>query len=77
MWKRKPSTPLLCWGAGRNWASWGALVLKNTPANAGRCKRGRLDPWVGKMPWQRAWQPTPVSFPRESCGQRSLMGYSP
>ena len=24
-----------------------------------RCKRRRLDPWVGKIPWKRAWQPTP------------------
>ena len=27
--------------------------------------------------WKRAWQPTPVFFPRESHGQRSLAGYSP
>ena len=23
-------------------------------------------PWVGKIPWRRAWQPTPVFFPGES-----------
>ena len=34
-------------------------------------------PWVGKIPWRRAWQPTPVSLPRESHGQRSLEGYGP
>ena len=34
-------------------------------------------PWVGKMPWRRAWQPTPVVLPGESHGQRSLVGYSP
>ena len=34
-------------------------------------------PWVGKIPWRRAWQPTPVFFPGESHGQRSLVGYSP
>ena len=33
--------------------------------------------WVGKIPWRRAWQPTPVFLPRESHGQRSLVGYSP
>ena len=33
--------------------------------------------WVGKIPWRRAWQPTPVSLPGESHGQRSLVGYSP
>ena len=37
----------------------------------------QLDPWVGKIPWRRAWQPTPVSLPGESHGQRSLAGYSP
>ena len=39
--------------------------------------RCRLDPWVGKIPWRRAWQPTPVFLPGESQGQRSLAGYSP
>ena len=33
--------------------------------------------WVGKIPWRRAWQPTPVLLPGESHGQRSLVGYSP
>ena len=26
-----------------------------------RYKRCRFDPWVGKIPWRRTWQPTPVS----------------
>ena len=36
-----------------------------------------FDPWVGKISWRRAWQPTPVSLPGESHGQRSLAGCSP
>ena len=32
---------------------------------------------VGKIPWRRAWQLTPVFLPGESHGQRSLAGYSP
>ena len=36
-----------------------------------------LDPWVGKIPWRRKWQPTPVFLPGESYGQRGLVGYSP
>ena len=32
---------------------------------------------VRKIPWRMKWQPTPLFFPRESHGQRSLMGYSP
>ena len=31
-----------------------------------RRKRRRFDPWVGKIPWRREWQPTPVLFPGES-----------
>ena len=36
-----------------------------------------FDPWVGKIPWRGEQQPTPVFLPRESHGQRSLVGYSP
>ena len=36
-----------------------ALVVKNSPANVGDIKRCGFDPWVGKNPWRRAWQPTP------------------
>ena len=42
-----------------------------------RHKRCRSNPWVRKTPWRRAWQPTPVFFPGESHGQRSLAGCSP
>ena len=35
------------------------------------------DPWVGKIPWRRARQPTPAFLPGESHGQRGLAGYSP
>ena len=31
-----------------------------------QCRRLGFDPWVGKTPWRRAWQPTPVFFPGES-----------
>ena len=42
-----------------------------------RLKRCRFDAWVWEIPWARAWQPTPVFVPRESHGQRRLVGYSP
>ena len=42
-----------------------------------RSERCGFNPWVGKMPWRRAWQPTPVFLPGESHGQRSLVAYSP
>ena len=53
---------------------WQSLVqtVKNLPA----MQETRL-PWVGKIPWRREWQPTPVFLPGESHGQRSLVGYSP
>ena len=48
-----------------------------------------INPWVGKIPCRRAWQPTPVFLPGEHWsglwgeymeysphGQRSLAGYS-
>ena len=41
------------------------------------CRRRGFDPWVRKICWRRAGQLTAVSLPRESHGQRSLVGYSP
>ena len=52
------------------------LMVKNLPANVVRCKRWRFDLWVRKIPWRRAWQPTPVFLPGESHEQR-LAGCSP
>ena len=49
---------------------------KNLPVNAGET-RGEFDPWLGKIPWRRTWEPFLVSLPGESRGQRSLAGYSP
>ena len=37
----------------------------------------RVQSWVRKIPWRRAWQPTPVVLPVESHGQRSLADHSP
>ena len=54
---------------------WAFHVVKNLPANAGVMRRG-FDPWVGKIPWRRVWQPTPIVLPGESHRQRSLEGYS-
>ena len=42
-----------------------------------RHKRPTFDSWVRKIPWRRAWQPTPVFLPGEFHGQRSLAGYGP
>jgi len=40
-------------------------VVKNSSVNAGnmRCK---FDPWIGKIPWRRAWQSTRIFLPGKS-----------
>ena len=46
---------------------------KEPPCQFRRHKTSAFDPRVRKIPWRRAWQPTPVFLP----GQRILAGYSP
>ena len=41
-------------------------MVKNPPANASRGKRPLFDPWVGKTPWRRKWQPILVFLPGKS-----------
>ena len=62
-----------------NWATntftfifLGGSEIKNPSA-----KRLRFDPWVRKIPWRRAWQPTPMFLPGDSQGQRRAAGCSP
>ena len=42
-----------------------------------RLKRQGLNLQVGKIPWGKAWQPSPVFLPGESHRQRILVGYNP
>ena len=46
-------------------------MVKNSLAYAG--DRHRFNPWVGKIPWRRSWQPTPVflGFPGGSAHKES------
>ena len=55
---------------------WSSTVVqqKNLPVSAGDVG---LIPGLGKIPWSRKCQPTPVFLPGKSHGQRSLVGYSP
>ena len=55
----------------------GGASGKEPACQCRRRQRCGLDPWVGKIPLTGAWQPTPVFLPGESCGGRSLVGYSP
>ena len=52
----------------------GGSEVKESACNVG--DPGSI-PGVGKNPWRRKWQSTPVFLPGESHGQRSLVGYSP
>ena len=57
----------------------GDSVVKKLPAmqKPQETQLCSFNPWVRKILWRRAWQPTPVFLPGESHGQRSLMGYNP
>ena len=61
---------ILCEDEGLSW--W--LRGKECACKWRRCG---FNPWVGKTPWWRKWQPTAGFLPGKSHGQRSLAGYSP
>ena len=48
------------------WVSQVVLVVKKLLASAGDIRDTGSIPWVGKIPWRKAWQPTPVYLPEES-----------
>ena len=54
----------------------GGTSSKEPTCQCSRHKGRGFDPWIGKIPWRGAWQPTPVFLPGESRGQRSQVGYS-
>ena len=45
--------------------------------SACQCRGLGFEPCIGKIPWRRKWQPTPVFLPGKSHGQRSLTGCRP
>ena len=55
---------------------WVSLVVQQerTRLQCRRRKRCRFDPWVRKIPWRRAWEPTPGFLPGESHGQIQSIG---
>ena len=58
-------------------ASHVAPVVKNLPANAGVLRATDSIPGLGRFPWRRVPQPTPVFLSGQSHGQMSLMDYDP
>ena len=55
---------------------WVSLVTQKVK-NVCAMREIWINPWVGKIPWRRTWQPNPVFLPGEFHAQRSLVGYSP
>ena len=54
-------------------ASQVTLVVKNPTVNAGDIRNSRFNPWVRKIPWERAWQPTAVFLPGKFHGQMVMV----
>ena len=60
-------------------STWFSMRLPRWPSGKeSACQRRRLGlhPQVGKIPWRRKWQLTPVFWPGKFHGQRSLSSYS-
>ena len=55
----------------------GGASAKESTCQCRRPERHGFDPWVRKIPWRSAWQPTSVFLPGKSHGQRSLAGCGP
>ena len=68
--KTEATQHTLCFGSSYLGLPWQFSSKKPTC----QCRRCGFVPWVGKIPWRRAWQPTSVFLPGESHGQRSLAG---
>ena len=69
------------WATELNWTIYFGAFPEGTSGKEPTCqyrrhKRCKFDPWVGKIPWRRKWQPIPVFLPQEFHGQRSLVGYT-
>ena len=68
-----------------SWSSSPGTIMAASNGASGeepvfQCRRHkirRFNPWVRRIPWRRAWQPSPIFLPGESHGQRGLAGYGP
>jgi len=60
----------MCSGSSHDDAN-GRIRLPQGKEPACQCmrhKRLKFNPWVGRIPWRRAWQSTPIFLPGESLG---------
>ena len=53
-----------------------STLVNGSDGKASAHNEGRpgFNPWVGKIPWRRKWQPIPVPLPGKSHGWGSLVG---
>ena len=77
-----PSTPVdSCWCIAKPIQYYKVISFQLKYINLNKLKKNKwvrsLDCWIGKIPWRRALQLTPVFLPGESHGQMSLAGYGP
>jgi len=54
------------------WGFPGGSVVRESGC---QFRRLRFNPWVGKIPWSRKWQPTPIFLPGKFHGLRNVAGY--
>ena len=69
LWSRTEldTTEVTCSSSSWNRGFPGSSVVKNLTANAG----DMFNSWVGKIPWRRKWQLTPLYLPEKPHGHRS------
>ena len=76
--KESDTTERLNW-TELNWGYIGLPWWLSGKESTCQWRRHRLDLWVGKIPWRRVWQPTPVFLPgvipwTEEPGELQSMG---
>ena len=72
-WWPRIYPPLFCKFLEANFIIRSSLWLSGKESGC-QHRRCRFDPWIGKKPWRRKQQPTPIFLPGKSHGQRSLAG---
>ena len=81
IWTQGFNNSVPCTQFSINSSSFKKLLIEDWGCFSGKestyqCSRRKFCLWVRKIPWRRAWQPTPLFLTGKSHGQRSLVGYS-
>ena len=66
LWCKGAKFLICCWWWLARAGFLGSTSGKEPSCQWRRLKRRGFDSWIGKIPWRRAWQPTPVFLPGES-----------